>query len=252
MEHDLEKVTRWGKVPAWWLLHDEMDADRFCVMAALATYADEDGMCEPSQATLARRLKRSRPWVNKVVAELANAGLLEKTARHRQNGGTTSCRYRLAMVPPSGDTEMTGPVSREDSPRHGGDTNHRQSKQIQDSRPMRATAVSPEPPEFQAELHPEWQPSPEVQAQALQLYPDANLEEHTALFVSRSVAKGYRYRPGNEGRVWLSWLIEHRRDRKPGETRTGAVRPPRPGRAPDRVDRLAAWATAAGAQAPWS
>ena len=39
-----------------------VDADRLAVMAALCTYADEAGFCEPSQATLARRLSRSRPW----------------------------------------------------------------------------------------------------------------------------------------------------------------------------------------------
>jgi hypothetical protein len=45
---ELENVTRWGRVFAWWLLHPEVDADRFCVMAAMATYADRDGVCDPS------------------------------------------------------------------------------------------------------------------------------------------------------------------------------------------------------------
>ena len=74
-----------GKVPAWWLMHPEIDADRFCVMASLATYACRDGVCDPSQATLARRLKRSRPWVNRVIAELSAAHLLRKVARFRAN-----------------------------------------------------------------------------------------------------------------------------------------------------------------------
>jgi hypothetical protein len=248
METDLCKVTRWGKVPAWWMMHEDMDADRFCIMSALATYSDEEGYCEPSQATLARRLKRSRPWVNRVIADLAEIGLLEKTARHRQNGGTTSCRYRLALLPPTGDVEVSPPVRREDSPRHGDDTNHGKSKQIQISRPERATDERTEA----SEIDPAWQPSDEIRAQASALYPTADLEEHTALFVSKSVAKGYRYRPGMEGRVWLSWLIEHRRERDDGNGRPGASRPLRAGRAPDRTDRLAAWAAAAGAGDAWA
>jgi hypothetical protein len=230
------------------MMRDDVDADRFCILAALATYADEDGYCEPSQATLARRLKRSRPWVNRIIAELAEAGLLEKTARHRQNGGTTSCRYRLALVAPTGDTGVTLPVPEEDSPCHGGDTNHRKTKQIQNPRPERAS----EGAEIATELDPDWQPSDEARSQALRLYPTADLDEHTALFVSRSVAKGYRYRPGTEGRVWLSWLIEHRRERGSGHAMPSVARGQRPGRAPDRTDRLAAWATAAGAPGAWS
>jgi hypothetical protein len=89
------EVARWGKVQAWWLRHPDIDADHLSALAALATYADEARYCEPSQATLARWLKRSRPWVNRVIAELVGVRLLEKTTRSRPNGGTTSCRYRL-------------------------------------------------------------------------------------------------------------------------------------------------------------
>ncbi len=92
----LRTTTRWGRVPAWWLLHPDVDADRFCV---LATYADEHGVCVPSQVTLAQRLQRSRPWVNRVVAQLAAAGLLEKVQRSRGNGGTTSHLLPVSAAP---------------------------------------------------------------------------------------------------------------------------------------------------------
>ncbi len=102
-------TTRWGRVPAWWLLHPDVDADRFCVLAALATYADEHGVCVPSQATLAQRLHRSRPWVNRVVAQLAAEGFMKKVQRSRGNGGTTSCLYRLCLTPPDGPAPDTTP-----------------------------------------------------------------------------------------------------------------------------------------------
>ena len=141
MTETVRTTTRWGRVPAWWLLHPSVDADRFCVLAALATYADEHGVCVPSQATLAQHLRRSRPWVNRVVAQLAAAGFLEKTARSRGNGGTTSCLYRLRITPPDGtaldadapflpeavqaasDADVTGPMPHTDTPCQAGDTN---------------------------------------------------------------------------------------------------------------------------------
>lgn len=38
--------------------------------------------------------------MNRVVAQLASGGFLEKVQRSRGNGGTTSCLYRLRMTPP--------------------------------------------------------------------------------------------------------------------------------------------------------
>lgn len=203
-------VTRWGKVPAWWLLHDGMDADRFCVMAAMATYADEAGMCDPSQATLARHLKRSRPWVNRIVAELAELGFVEKTGRVRRNGGTTSCLYRLLLVPHDEPVAPETPgVSREDAPCHAHDTSQQQLEHSH-TRPPRAAAGEPAtaPTEAAAELPSDWRPSEADLDEAFRLCPDADLEAHTARFRARCRAKGYRYRPSGFGAAWLAWLLE--------------------------------------------
>ena len=62
---------RWGRIPAWWLEHPDLDADGFAVLAALATFADETGLCWPSQSTLAAKLKRSRPTINRILQRLA-------------------------------------------------------------------------------------------------------------------------------------------------------------------------------------
>jgi DNA-binding Lrp family transcriptional regulator len=261
-ETTLETVTRWGKVPAWWLLHEGIDADRFCLLAAMATYADDEGLCDPSQATLARRLKRSRPWVNRVVARLADEGFLEKTVRARRNGGTTSCLYRLRLAPPSsGVAPVTERVAESDSPSHRRDTSQPEAKQIQDSRPAARRAgraheggEAGAPPGTKAELEArrepdrDWLPCEEAVAEALRLCPDADLDEHTARFVSRCRAKGYRYARLDD--AWLDWLLADRRDERRTAQASAVLgngaRPPRRARPGEhRLDRFDAWAAAA-------
>ncbi|HEY8612266.1 MAG TPA: helix-turn-helix domain-containing protein [Roseomonas sp.] len=267
-ETKLETVTRWGKVPAWWLLHEGIDADRFCVLAAMATYADDAGLCDPSQATLARRLKRSRPWVNRVVAQLADEGFLEKTVRARRNGGTTSCLYRLHLLPPErGVAAVTEGVGGTDSPRHRPDTSQPEAEQIQDSRPDAraagdgkptvAAAGGRPPGEDRREPERDWTPSDDAVAEAVRLYPDADLDEHTARFVARCRAKGYQYARLDD--AWLDWLLADRRGDRRAASRTAAAPPAAmPARAANpaelRAGRFNAWAAAAEAPAvhAWS
>lgn len=258
----LGTVTRWGKVPAWWLLHDNMDADRFCVMAAMATYADEAGLCDPSQATLARHLRRSRPWVNRIVAQLAELGFLDKTVRARRNGGTTSCLYRLRLDPlPTPVTPETAGVADRDSPCHPDDTSHQLPEQIH-TRPTRARpneAHHQPAGEAIIEVPENWRPGEAELQEAARLCPDVDLEVHTSRFLARCRARGYRYRPSGIGGAWLAWLLEdhctgpsrkprHGRTTGPADARRRA--PPSPG----GIDqRYAAWATAACAPpAAWS
>ncbi len=271
-------ITRWGRLPAWWLLHPGIDADRFCVLAALATYADEDGCCRPSQATLAHHLGRSRPWVNRVVAELARDGFLRKTLRARENGGTTSCLYRLALEPSAMHAEAvttaTPPCPERDAPRHGGDgnqTNPDQHTPAPRAQPTPMTACLEDAPTGTGVLPaPDWQPSADALARAGRAFPDVPTDEHVPLFVARCRAKGYRYRPGALDDAWLSWFLEDaRRDLGRRAGRRGDPSMPwathgtgdgRVGRAApsERADaRLAAWAAAAAAPrlpaaGPWS
>ena len=208
---DAKTITRWGKVPAWWLVHPEMNADRFCVLSALATYADENGMCFPSQATLALRLKRSRPWVNRVVADLAAAGLLIKISRKRLNGGTTSCEYRLVMDQHATVAAMTPPVVDTNSPRHPGDINQLHSQQTQVKATPGHPHRKPTPCPSGTRLRDDWKPSIAAREEALRLCPGADVESHAIKFSLRCRAKGYSVEPGKEDCTWLAWLVEDER-----------------------------------------
>jgi hypothetical protein len=256
-----QSITRWGKVPAWWLHHPSVEADHFCVLAALATYADEHGICEPSQATLARRLGRSRPWVNRVIAELVSMELLVKTARVRRNGGTTSCLYRVQLAPPGTQEtpvcKTTGGVTADDSPCQLDDTSQFESKQYHNPRLQASTAEnrSTSRPDISGATDciappADWTPSKEIVERAKTLCSEADLAVHTAHFVARCRSKNYRYAPSALNEAWLAWLLEDvRRDSRIAKTqskdkflRTAATSP-----VLRADDRFAAWGAAAAA-----
>jgi hypothetical protein len=79
---------RYGRVLASWLDHPDVDASALAVLAALATYADSNGLCWPHPKTIADKLKKSRPWVLGVLNRLVEAGLIERRPRrsHAKSG----------------------------------------------------------------------------------------------------------------------------------------------------------------------
>lgn len=64
------------------------------ILISLADQANDEGICWPSQATLAARCRQSERSVRRGLARLQAAGLIEVTARSGQ-GGRKSNRYRL-------------------------------------------------------------------------------------------------------------------------------------------------------------
>lgn len=256
-----KQITRWGKVHGWWLHHPMTDADHLCILAALSTYADDRGFCHPSQATLARHVKRSRPWVNRVIAELTEHGLIQKTARTRTtNAGTTSCEYRLMeQCEGHGRDErpvptMTPPGHNADTPRQAGDTSQLTTKHNKYPRPPGASARGDHASKDDGRARwadrvtvpTDWAPSDAASAKARSLCPETDLEAHAAMFVARCRSKGYLYVADGMDDAWLSWLAE---DRLKGATRIAGQQATRQGRgvreAGDR--RFAAWAAAATA-----
>ena len=91
-----------------WLTCGEVGSDEIAVLAVLALHADKNGACWPSQGLLARLLNRSRPWVNKVITRLVDLGLLKRTHRRRDDGGSRACLYHLIPASPDTDTSPLG------------------------------------------------------------------------------------------------------------------------------------------------
>jgi hypothetical protein len=231
MSHQPERTTtRWGKAHAWWQTLPDVDLDRWGVLTTLSLYADENGICHPSQATLARALKRSRPWVNRVISDLTEVGLLHKTARTRStNAGTTSCEYRIVTNPaelrrradhvttPTPACHDDDKLSHSgDTPCHQGDTTQFGTKQNNpvrpDARDARCQSVQTErrEPQRTVPLPPDWRPSAMAMEAAQGLCPAVNLETHAAMFAAKCRSKGYQYLPDGIDDAWLAWLLEDR------------------------------------------
>nr|WP_295837188.1 helix-turn-helix domain-containing protein [uncultured Azospirillum sp.] len=250
--------NRWGRIPAWWLDHPDLDADGLAVLAALSTYADEAGVCWPSQATLADKLKRSRPTVNRILGRLETLGLVGIEHRRSANGGRLSCRYRLALIAGNGADEKAGGGARVDSP----------ADSATDSPCSAASHEQPEPEQIPDTLHQRadegmasmaeavpqnWTPPTADREWAAGRFPDLDVDGHAERFVQQCRAHGYRYRDPTA--AWRSWLLQDagRMASQPAATvRRGAraaSRASSPGTAPAAAataeQRLSAWASVA-------
>ncbi|HYG87684.1 MAG TPA: helix-turn-helix domain-containing protein [Azospirillum sp.] len=213
------ETTRWGKIPAWWLDHDDVDADGIAVLSALSTFADRQGRCWPSQTTLAAKLKRSRAWVNKVVARLAEIGLVEVKDRWSESGGRLSSLYVLATDREPSETAVSRentPVTTADTPCHDGRQEHRNPEQTLDSLAKRGR-------EPMHEVPGDWMPDGDDLAWARSRFGDIDLARHVEGFVLRCQAHGYRYR--GIGAAWRAWLMQDVAAGKAPTAKTATTKP---------------------------
>ena len=203
--------NRWGRIPAWWLDHPDLDADGLAVLAALSTYADEAGVCWPSQATLADKLKRSRPTVNRILGRLEALGLVGIEHRRSANGGRLSCRYRLALIASNGMQDGAGvdiPAdSSADSPCSATSHEQPEPEQIPDTHHWRADEGTLSAPAGGVEpVAPDWTPPLADRQWAAERFPDIDVDGYAERFVQQCRAHGYRYR--DPAAAWRSWLLQ--------------------------------------------
>lgn len=258
MTENSTNPNRWGRIPAWWLDHPDLDADGLAVLAALSTYADEAGVCWPSQATLANKLKRSRPTVNRILGRLEALGLVGIEHRRSASGGRLSCRYRLALIAGNAPDEKVGDGAGVDGP----------VDSAADSPCSAASHEQPEPEQIPETLHrraddgmapvaeavpQDWTPSTADREWAANRFPDLDVDGHAERFVQQCRAHGYRYR--DPAAAWRSWLLQDagRMAPQPAATvrrsvnrgaRTASRTSP-PNAAANAEQRLSAWASVA-------
>ena len=247
-----------------WIGHPDTGVDEIAVLAVLALHADRHGVCWPSQALLARLLNRSRPWVNKVINQLCDLGLLVKTHRSRDDGGNRSCLYRLVHpaftagqhAAPLCDVAASAPCPAGDSPRPGSDSpcpepdNRKNPNELKPDSPPTAGAASlariePSLQNTPALLPADWQPGDDDLIWAIERFPATDLARHTERFVARCRAKGYLYR--DPGAAWRAWLIDDLAHPAPGRPHR-SVAPSGP-KVPPAYQRYQVWAEVAGVAA---
>lgn len=77
-----------------WAFEQELKPTEKLVLIKLADCANDDGICWPSQTTIARHTSLTRETVNRSIRRLIDMGLVESHQTH-QEGKITGCRYRL-------------------------------------------------------------------------------------------------------------------------------------------------------------
>jgi Helix-turn-helix domain len=200
--------------PIAWFGHPAVGAPELAVLSVLLYYADRFGRCHPSQSTIATLLRKSRPWVNSVIAGLVEYGLIERERRRLGRGGETSCTYSLIGVGTNAeagvaDANMPRPPAdtpcqpadtlmeyneQEDPPSHAG---VHEEEILVDLEARRAEPTAPP-------LN--WTPTPADTAWALARYPDLDVLAFTEHFLLTCRAKGYRY--ADPSAAWRRWLLE--------------------------------------------
>jgi len=78
-----------------WVWRQQLSGPEKLVLMALADHADEDGICWPGNAHLARKCNLSQRSVQRHVKNLIDNGYMTSNRRFRDTGGQTSNRYVL-------------------------------------------------------------------------------------------------------------------------------------------------------------
>jgi hypothetical protein len=208
--------TRFGRVPARWLDLPDIGTDELAVLTALAVHAGRDGVCCVRQNVLANKLKRSREWVNRIIARLVRLdGVLEKERRADRKGWMVACRYHLPdLVVCEPDTsDVTRGAHPEQTPK-----NKDSSSLSRAGRACEPKSRSINGEEGQGEatgtgtapvLPPaDWQPTAENIAWLAEHRPDLDAAYMTAVFVTGCRAQGRRY--VDLSAAWRQWAIRER------------------------------------------
>ena len=85
------------------------------LLICLANYADEDGLCWPSQATIANETELSERAAREWLKTLEENGFIERTRRHRADGTRASDLIRLCLNRCSETPPVNQPANSADS-----------------------------------------------------------------------------------------------------------------------------------------
>jgi hypothetical protein len=238
---------RFGMIPAALTRCEAVGLDEIGVLAVMSTYADREGHCRVSQSTLARILKRSRPWVIKTLNTLEELGLVERTqVVDSRTGARRACSYRLRFDllpsasethPPAVGVDLPEPAP-SDCPRcdrggHRHDTIQTNPEQDGLSPGCRERERF-QPDAGSTTVPADWRPSAADLAWASETHPWLDADQLTRQFIAGSASKGYRYQDLSAG--WRSWAENQANWRKKDDFRQPR-RDPLPRQPKDRTAR---------------
>lgn len=76
---------------------ENVTATELRVLAALGTYANDEGWCYPNQTTLAERLKLTRQTISGAIKKLVEKGYVETEVRTAKGRGKVGYNYRVVL-----------------------------------------------------------------------------------------------------------------------------------------------------------
>lgn len=167
---------------AWAMEVDTPDALSKWLLVVLADHANEDNICWPSQATLAKRTSMSRRTVNTKLSQLEEAGLISRQSGYEGK----STRYILEYV-----RDMHTPVQEMHNP----------VQEMHTKLPVNNNILSEE-----------WRPSDELKEKLTKLAIEHGAEvDHdieTVKFINHHISVGTRFKDINAGyRKWWANAI---------------------------------------------
>ena len=109
-------TQRFSIVPAHAVSDPNLTDSEYRTLSAVATYADKNGWCWPSQSKLAEIRGVSRKTINQHVKRLNSLGYLNVIARAREDGGQTSNMMQVKMDYPYQPDEKTPLLRQEVTP----------------------------------------------------------------------------------------------------------------------------------------
>jgi DNA-binding transcriptional regulator YhcF (GntR family) len=173
-------------VPEWVLFRD-LSSTALKLYIVLGRFADWDtGRAFPSRATLADRMKCSEKTVDRAVIELVEAGCIEKQSRGRYE----SAVYTVLQVDPNGQKcpdERTKMSKREDKNVHLTITNEQEPI----NNIKRATKLN------------RYKPSPDLQEDLKDKYPELDYDDTLEAFIDHHTAKGSTFKDWDAAaRTW--------------------------------------------------
>jgi DNA-binding transcriptional ArsR family regulator len=199
-----------------WAWRQQLSGPEKLVLMALADHADEDGICWPGNAHLARKCNLSQRSVQRHVKNLIDNGYMTAHRRFRDTGGQTSNRYALNV---DGVTICHGG---DDSVSWGGDSGDTPITIIEPSVESTTTTV----PEWMEVLSAIEKPEPDTVKRLLSWavpHDDTTLRE-----TAYSLAEKWPMYKAKRSNIWSTfqgWVrVAERSAKKRGPIRTSGIR----------------------------
>ena len=113
------------KIMSWVWDHSPYENTTLLILLAMADFADDDGVCWPSQARLMGKARCSERTVRDAVKRMVADGVVEIVS---ESSGRTSHRYRIRtrQILPPGNMEQPNPAIYDTSPGNMPPENHQE------------------------------------------------------------------------------------------------------------------------------